>query len=234
MKLPALFRRRQVWVPTAWGCLVGAIAGGAAIWLTVHEVYWFLAPSRPVGARLLVVEGWMPTAELDQALRVRESGGYERVVTTGGPIESEFERDHAKSYAERARDYLVRRGLPADRVTAVPAPASAQDRSFLSAVMVREWAAGSGLAVDSLDVFSSGVHSRRSWLLYRMAFGSQVRVGILAATPSEYDPELWWRTSAGAKEVLGESIGWLWTELFFHPGRPGSHLERWGIPDPSH
>ena len=139
-----------------------------------------------------------------------------------------FERLEFESFAHSARDYLLRRGLPADSVIAVPAPASAQDRSFLSCVMVREWAKQDGFAVEALDVFSAGVHGRRSWLLYRKAFGPGVRIGILAARPSEYDPEHWWRTSAGTKSVLSETISWIWTELFFHPGAVGSHEEKWG------
>ena len=218
-----LLRRRAVWVPTVWGWLVLLIAGGAATLLAVLHVYWFMAPHEPVGARLLVVEGWMPAAELDQALHAYQSGGYDRVVTSGGPVEDGSARDDALSYAERARDYLVWRGLSRDAVVAVPAPASDQDRSYLNAVMVREWATQSGAKLDALDVFSSGVHSRRSWLVYRMAFGPRVRIGIIPATPTVYDPNAWWRTSEGTKEVLVESIAWLWTELFFHPGPPGSH-----------
>lgn len=231
MKRPALFRRRHVWVPTIWSWLLLLVASAWIALFALRHVYAFLAPSQPVAARVLVVEGWMPTDELAQALRLNGLGDYERIVATGGPIESEneLERLGAKNYAERARNFLVRHGVPGDRVVAVPAPASAQDRSFLNAVMVREWVAGSGLAVDALDVFSSGVHSRRSRLVYRLAFGPGVRIGIVAATPTSYDPAAWWRTSSGAKEVLGESIAWLWTELFFHPGSPGSHEERWGV-----
>jgi DUF218 domain len=231
MRFPALFRRRHVWVPTVWSWLAVAIACGVAGMSAVRGVYPFLAPRAPVGARVLVVEGWMPVEELQQAARACADGHYERVVATGGPIENELEHPDAETYAERARNFLVRLGVPSDAVVAVPAPASAQDRSFLNAVMVREWVARSGLSVDSLDVFSSGVHSRRSWLLYRMAFGPKVRIGIIPATPSTFDPKAWWRTSAGAKEVLGETIGWLWTALFFHPGPPGSPEERWGVTD---
>jgi hypothetical protein len=236
MKRPALFRRRHVWVPTLWTWLILLVAGAAAALFAVRHVYAFLAPSEPVGGAVLVIEGWMPTDELDQAIRAFFDGPYKQVLVTGGPIENERERERAgaSSYADEAREYLVRRGLPSGSVVAVPAPASAQDRSYLNAVMVREWVARSGLPVDALDVFSSGVHSRRSWLLHRMAFGPGVRVGILAATPSSYDPQAWWRTSAGAKDVLGESIGWLWTELFFHPPQRGSPEERWGVTEPSH
>jgi hypothetical protein len=226
-----LLRRRQVLVPTllGWTVLVLALASAAVV--AVRSAYAFLAVTRPVGAHLLVIEGWMPNEQLDQALAVYRAGSFEHVFTTGGPI-SEFETPSAPSYAERARNYLVAQGLPGDRVAAVPAPPSAQDRSFLNAVTLRDFLAKSGLRADSLDVVSVGAHCRRSWLVYRLAFGDGARVGMIAVRPGEYDPEAWWRTSAGAKDVLGEWIGWAWTVLFFHPGARGSHEELWGSAQP--
>jgi len=225
-----LFRRRQLWVPTLWTWLALCALAAAAVFAAVRHVYAFLAPSAPVGARVLVVEGWMADAELDQAPAVIRGGRYERIVTTGGPIERDCERVSAPSYAERARDRLVQSGIAADVVTAAPAPASAQERTFLNAVMVREWAERTGAKLDSVDVFSSGVHSRRTWLVYGLALGPRTRVGILAATPSGYDPAAWWRTSSGAEEVLGQGIAWLWTELLFRPGPRGSPQEKWAVP----
>lgn len=229
MKRPALVRRRSVWLPTVWGWLALLVCAAACAFFAVRNVYAFLATTAPVGGRTLVVEGWLPPEELAQAITAFRAGGYERIVTTGGPIANDFERNGASTYAERARTWLVRNGVAADAVVAVPTPASAQDRSFLSAVMVRNWAVSAGHAGEPLDVFSSGVHSRRSRALYQLAFGARVRVGVFAATPTRRSPETWWRTSAGVKEVPPEALSWLWTELFFHPGPPGSHDEMWGV-----
>ena len=104
------------------------------------------------------------------------------------PMPSGFERLGFASFAEFARDRLLARGVASDRVVALPVPASAQDRTYLSAVIVREWAQRTGLALDALDVFSSGVHSRRSWLLYRLAFGSGVPDGKIRRSPPVVDP----------------------------------------------
>jgi hypothetical protein len=93
--------------------------------------------------------------------------------------------------------------------------------------MVREWAKRSGLAIDALDVFSSGTHARRSRLLYRLAFGPNVEVGVYAAWPTDYDAKAWWRTSSGARNVLEQAIGLLWAKCCFWPPTPGSHEERW-------
>ena len=43
--------------------------------------------------------------------------------------------------------------------------------------------------ITALDVMSSGTRARRSRLLYRIAFGPDVQVGVLAATSSDYDAE---------------------------------------------
>lgn len=197
-----------------------------------RHVHAFLALEQPSDARLLVVEGWIPPAELEQAAARFKSGRYHTLITTGGPVTATLYLQKPEAYAVLSRDYLVRHGLPAAAVIAVPAPASMRDRTFLSAVMVRTWLQQSGQTVKALDVFSSGAHSRRSQLAYQLAFGPAVRIGILAARPSEYDPAAWWRSSTGAKTVIGEAISWLWTVLFFHPGPPGSHEEKWGPPPP--
>ena len=148
----------------------------------------------------------MAPDELDQAITRFHTGSYNTVITTGGAIPASLYRHESTTYAGLARDYLVRRGIPSDSVTAVPAPESAQDRTYLSAVMVRDWLTQSGRKIDAVDVFSSGVHSRRSRAVYRLAFGPAVRVGIIAARPSAYDPDAWWTTSTGAKTVLSETI----------------------------
>ena len=218
MKRPVLVRRKVVWIPTVWGWLLILTVGAGALLLAGRHAHSFLAPNQPSGARFLVVEGWMPPRELDQAAEEFRNRGYERIITTGGPVEAGLDRVGHASYAELARDFLVQSGIPSISVTAVPAPASVQDRTYLSAVMVREWLGQSGLAVDALDVLSSGVHSRRSWALYRVALGSRVSVGIIAARPTTYDPDAWWRTSVGAKAVISEALNWIWTEIFFHPG----------------
>ena len=224
-----LFRRRQVWLPTLWGCLVLFVVAGVACVIIGRYMFVFLAQNDPEAqAKILVVEGWMTGDELDQAVVAFRKGSYERVVTTGGPIERWLNFTENSNYADWAASYLKTHGLEDADIFPVSAPASAQDRTFLSAVRVRDWAAKQRLELNAFDVFSAGPHARRSRMLYRMAFGSSVRVGVLSARPREYDEEHWWRTSSGAKTVITETISLLWTMCCFHPGPPGSHEEMWG------
>jgi hypothetical protein len=226
----SLVRRRQVWLPTLIGWILLAIIAVAVALVTGFLIHPFLALNEPAsGARLLVVEGWLGTKELDQAMEVARRGSYDMVVTTGGPIERWSELSGSSNYANLARNYLAQQGLQNLDLTAVPAPASAQDRTFLSAVKLRQWTQQQGLAIKSLDVFSAGTHARRSRMLFQMAFGPGVAVGVMAARSAQYDPERWWRSSAGAKSVFGEATSLAWTVCCFHPPPPGSHEELWAV-----
>ncbi len=237
---PALIRRREVWLPTLWGGLL-LLALLALLGIALARgANSLLAPTEPArgadgrGARTLVVEGWLDAGELAQAVGVYRRASYDRVLTTGGPIERWDEPGGAANYAERAAAHLRTHGLADVPLIALPAPASAQERTYLSAVMVRDWAARSGLPLQAIDVFSAGVHARRSRLLYRMALGKGVEVGVIAAQPSAaystIDPQRWWASSAGAKATLGEALSLVWTTCCFWPAPAGSHEERWAVP----
>lgn len=227
----SLVRRRQVWLPTLLGSLVLFAVICAAGLLAVRLIHPFLAPNDPApGASVLVVEGWLESRELDQAAEAFRKGRYQRMITTGGPSEKWPELSKTTSYADLAAGYLAKQGLGDIAITAVPAPTSKQDRTFLSAVKLRDWAQKEDFALVVLDVFSDGSHARRSRMLYQMALGPKVKVGILSADPAQYDEERWWQTSAGVKAVLGETISVIWTICCFYPPPPGSDEELWARP----
>ena len=230
MNRTSLFRQYRVWLPTIWGWILllsFALVSGA---LALRNLYPVLAPNAPVGARILVVEGWLAPEELDQAVEAFNKGKYQRVVTTGGPILGWPELSLRTTYADVAANYLSRHGIQRKIIVAVPTPTSAQDRTFLSAVVLRDSASRLGMNLDAIDLFSSGPHARRSRLLFQMAFGPEVRVGVLAAKPTEYDPDAWWRASSGMESMVLQSIGMIWVKCFFWPAPRGSQHELWAAP----
>ncbi len=224
-----LLRRRETWTLTARGWIALCAVVAAAAWIFVANILEFLAVTAPVGARTLVVEGWTSPREMAQAVVTFHAGRYERVVTTGGPLDGWPELLGRRNFADLAADYMTQHGIARDAVVAVPAPASAQDRTFLSAVMVREWAAGAGIDVARLDVFTSATHARRTRMMYRLAFGPGAEIGVIAADDADPLGRPWWRTSGGVKDVLAETVGYAWAKCFFWPGPPGSYEEKWGI-----
>jgi len=215
-------------LPTLWGWLVLLVVLALAALIAGRALYPFLAINEPRGGKILVIEGWMDPEGLDQAVEVFRKGSYEFAVTTGAPLVEWPQENVYRTAAERAAEYLKFRGLPPAAVAAAPSPWSAQDRTFLSAVMVREWAKRSGIEVQALDVFSLGTHARRSRLLFQKAFGAQVEVGAIAGR-HEYADERWWRSAEGAREVLDQAAAYAWVLLFFHPPAPGSQQERWAV-----
>jgi uncharacterized SAM-binding protein YcdF (DUF218 family) len=227
------FRPRQIWLPTFFGWLLLLVISLATCMFVALNIYSFLAQNEPVGARVLVVEGWLDPEGLEQAVVAFKRGRYERVVTTGGPIMGRPELLRYGTYARFAADYLAQHGIPHNVITAAPAPPSAQDRTFLSAVVLRDFARQQGLNLHAIDVFSSGTHARRSRLLFQMALGSEIRVGVFAAHPiggygQYYPPENWWRSSSAAESIVMQSIGLIWVKCCFWPGPAGSKDELWG------
>jgi hypothetical protein len=227
IKFPSLARRRLLWLPTVWGWIAVLLISGVTTILAVRNLYPFLAVNEPVGGRVLVVEGWMSPEALDNAVAAYRTRGYERLITTGAPMEGWSLREGYATYADRAAAYLAEQGIPRSAVVSVPAPRSAQDRTYLSAVMVREWAREARVQLPQIDLLSSGPHARRSRLLYQLAFGPQTKIGVLAASESSYDTQSWWLSSEGARDVLDQAIEFVWAKLFFWPSNDPSR-ERWG------
>lgn len=209
MRRPVFFRRGQVWLPTLWGWL-GLLALAAIIVTVVaRHLHGYLAVSKPVGARVLIVEGWMGPQELEETAALVRSASYEWVITTGGPIVRWPPAPGHGSFAEQAAWYLGEQGVPRQILTPVAAARVSTDRTYLSALTLRNWAANRGLKLDAFDVITDGPHARRTWVLYRRVF-PHATVGIIATRSYDYDAARWWRSSLGAKNVIDQTLGLIW------------------------
>lgn len=227
------FRRRNILVPTIWTLMFSLLLVlGIALFL-IKNVAFFLAKQEPVSAaNILVVEGWLEPSALSQAYAEFRTGHYDLVITTGGPEAKNF-TDQFDSYAEQAAYQLTLLGLSTKNLKVIPTPASAQDRTYLSAVMVRKFIESSFIRdeVKGINVFSGDVHSRRTQFLYQQAFHAlPIPIGIIGASPEGFSLDHWWQTSAGAKRVLVELIGWIYVHCCFDLPAMNSHQEMWGLP----
>jgi hypothetical protein len=199
----------------------------AALALAARWVQPFLAVVAPApGAKVLVVEGWAYASELDQAALWARQRNYEWVLTSGGPMNAWGDN---RTYAERAAQYLAPRLPPSVKLQAVSSPNPPQDRTFTTAVWVRDWARLHKVDVTAIDVMAGGVHARRSRAMYRLAFGPQTHVGIIAAASMDEDQTRWWRNSQAFKDVLGEGFSALWSTCCFWPGPAGSRFDFPGL-----
>ncbi|MGB5457370.1 MAG: hypothetical protein WBO18_15570, partial [Gammaproteobacteria bacterium] len=75
----------------------------------------------------------------------------------------------------------------------------------------------SNMAINSLDVVSLGPHARRTQWLFQIAVGDKIKVGVIAATPEDYDADDWWTWSSGVRAVVSEAVAYLYARFVFTP-----------------
>ena len=194
----------------------------AAIVLTgsfyASRVYPFLAVTNRVDANVLVVEGWVHDYVVRAAVDEFKRGGYSRVCTTGGPEEgtggyiNDFQTE-----ASVCADLLKAAGMPAESLQMVPSRVMDRDRTYGSALALRNWFREQHVAVSGINIMTEDVHARRTQLLFQEALGKDVKVGIIAVPSPDYDSKHWWRYSHGAKDVLDETLSFIYTKLLFNP-----------------
>lgn len=215
--LLGLLRRRELLVPTWKGWLALLLAVLIAGFIVMRGTYGFLAVNDPLPGGILVLEGWSPEFTIAEALAEHQRNHYREFLVTGGPIELGNSLIDYKTYADLGAATLAKWGVSADAIHAVPAPSVERDRSYASGVAVRKWLRERGIAAEKINIVGNGSHSRRTRLVYQMAFGSEAKVGISTSPEKDFDPQRWWASSQGFKAVVGELIAYTYTRLFFSP-----------------
>jgi hypothetical protein len=212
-----LLRRRECLVPTwrGWALL---IAGGTLLAIVVLlTAYPFLAANDPQSGGALVLEGWAPDYAIEAAIAELHEHHYDKLYVTGGPLEKGAPLSEYKTYAEFTAATLLKLGLSTNEVQAVPAELVRRDRTYNSAVFLRKWLGEHGGMPAKLTVLTIGAHARRSRLMFEKALGNGVAVGVIAMPDREYDPNHWWRSSAGVRTVVAEMMAYGYARFLFHP-----------------
>jgi hypothetical protein len=123
------------------------------------------------------VESWLPDYALQGALDEFRRGGYKRLVAAAAGLPGEWSgQSRYKTGAELTAATLAALGLETNLIAVMPASDAARDRTYSAALGVKAWLETSNAAVRSVNLYSLGPHSRRSWLLYQKAFGNGLRI----------------------------------------------------------
>jgi hypothetical protein len=214
---PLFIRKERLGLSWRGRLLLAAIVllGGIVFLKGVHP---FLAVTHREQTNILVVEGWVNHYGIDGALQEFKTGHYGQVFTTGGPLEGMGKSSSIYgTEAYQSAALLRKAGMPADSVQSVPALYVGKDRTYNSAVAFRNWLQEHNLQGQSFNVLTEDAHARRTWLLFREAFGKSARIGIISVPNPDYDASHWWRTSEGVREVIDESIAYVYARFFFWP-----------------
>lgn len=212
-----LLRRRPCLVPTWRGLVLAAALAGLLFWGVALNILPFLARSETAGGGVLVAEGWVPDYVLAEAAAEFRRDRHERIFVTGGPVERGALLQDYPDFASLGAATLVRMGLPAGTVEAVPASAVVRDRTYASAMALRSRLLARGPLPRAIHVVSHGAHARRTQCLFQAAFGDAVRVGVTAVPDQDFDPQRWWASSEGVRTVVGETIAYAYARFLFRP-----------------
>ena len=119
--------------------------------------------------------------------------------------------------AELAAATITKIGFDTNKLVPIPASAVYRDRTYASAIELNKWLDNSNMNIESLDIYSLGPHSRRSWLLFQYVFNPDIAVGIVSIEIRSYDSRKWWETSSGVRTVFSEVIAYFYARFIFNP-----------------
>ena len=213
--LGGLLIRRERWGLSWPGRLLVGFLLLAGFLCLQHGIYPFLAVTHRVDGEILVVDGWAPPYTVKQAAEEYRKGKYQRVLVVRDVFDSSHATDLTWKSTDVVAQFLASNGVPADRIEKITTPVGQKDRTYHTALAVKNWLAQPGNSVKRFDLATVGSHARRSRLLYQKAFRGEAQVGIIALTGRTYDPAHWWRSSEGVRDILSETIGYLYARFLF-------------------
>jgi len=174
----------------------------------------FLAVTDPVREGVLVVEAWIPAGTLADSANVFNSGRYRYLVIVGSTTLRNGESKRATADTDLVASRLENLGLDTKRLVAISVPDKSFGRTLGRAVAVRRWLDSSGISVCCVDIFTVGVHARKSRILFQHALGDRYRVGIIAGPEVRYDPRFWLVSKRGVWIVFRNLAGYLYSKLW--------------------
>ena len=215
--LAGLLVRRESWCLSIRGKLVCLLLALVCVGALRQVLVPFLSVTDRVSTEVLVLEGWMPAYVVKQVAHQAKSRNYRQIIIARPLYAGRTEYESGAALAKYVAASLIELGVPMERVHIVFSEASDRDRTYQSALAVRNWMEKEGMDIHTIDVGTIGPHARRSRLLFQRAFGRDVNVGAIAFQDQDYDPAHWWRSSAGVRDVPFEMIAYLYVKLLFRP-----------------
>jgi len=177
------------------------------------SLYNFLSPIKETTTKILVVEGWIDDFSIEQAYKIFQEGDYELIITTGGPLEIGYLATRFVTAAELGKTTFLILGMDSTKIVSVASKRVLTERTFHSALTLKEWFLEYRPDIKSFNLISLGPHSRRSWYLFQKAMPDK-EIGVIALGDQRFDPQKWWKSSKGTRTVLAETIGIFYVFFF--------------------
>ena len=212
-KLWGLIVYQPRWGLNLTGWLLTILLLVAITVFSILNIHSFLAPSSPIQAEALVVEGWIGDDGIKEAIAEFRKQNYQLLITVGGPLGTGSYLSEYQNFAQLSAATAIKLGFEPEKITAITTPKTKRDRTFASAMAVKQWLDKNKPQITAINLYSKDVHSRRSWLLFQRALNPKVAVGIIAQPPLDYDPQFWWTSSSGFRAVIAEAIAYIYAKF---------------------
>jgi hypothetical protein len=214
LKFPSFTKRCTVYLPTIWGWISILLITIIVSIVFVKRIHSFLALNKPVAAGYLVVEGWLPDYCLEKVYMMFDKNGYKKIFVTGGPLDNGYFLKNYKDYATLGKESLLKIGIPDSVIISIPSPHVKKDRTFTSAIYLKNWIDSTGIDINAVNVVTLDVHARRSLMLFNKAIKKNILLGVVSLPNRDYDAIHWYKSSEGFKAVLNESLSFIYTLAF--------------------
>ena len=211
----SLLQRKERLCLTWRGRLAVLVLLALALFGAVRGIHPFLAVHESKPGGYLVVEGWAPDYVFETVTNEFAKNHYKKIYITGNPIDKGAPLMEYKSAAELGAATLAKMGMDTNCFEAVPAPFVARDRTYTSALTLKEKLAAEGKLPAKLNILTLDTHARRTRLLAEQVFGTNATIGVLAIPCRDYDGAHWWRSSPGVRIVMGELLAYGYARFIF-------------------
>lgn len=165
----------------------------------------FLSITEPVQADVLIIESWLSEPDLIEAAEIFKTGEYSYCIV------SAINSDHSKA---NPAVILEKAGIDRNKIVKAGTFTSATHKTYNSAIETSKWIKKNDPKVQAFNVFTAGVHGRKTWTIYKRVFGDNYHLGIITSPMYRYDPDSWWTSRIGfsltVRNFLGYIYGLLW------------------------
>lgn len=212
-----IIKKTYCYRPTILGFIIFLIFILVIARLSLPRFHSFLYKENPIESGNMVLEGWVSTYALPDFVKHYKEKGYKNLIVTGIPM-TQYEYASDYNYTSQATiQALIHYGFT-DTIYEAAIPQNVyQDRTYSTAVVAKsifeqhpEWG-------KSFNIYSMGVHSRRTALLFEKAFGKNYNIGIISHNDRTYIGNMWWRSSVGFRTVTNEILAFFYAKFIFSP-----------------
>lgn len=120
-----------------------------------------------------------------------------------------FSRQPGKTLAHEAAQRLIQKGIPDSLIIPVGSFTKYKSRTYTTATDVMKWCdAHPEYTIESITIFTSGIHARRSFLSFYKVFAQDnIPIGVVSCKDNDIGSDNWWKSFNGIREVIYETAG---------------------------